>query len=99
MQNTINKDYKYIISKKNSVLLNTNKKFINCSNNFFVSKSLRFIFLELYQEGFVSNHYYGFSITSKRSRKLKLFRPSDRSFFKTSLEFPTLLHLGVLFKL
>ncbi len=102
MRSRINKDYNYIIYRKNSLLLESNKKFINCSSNKMESpfgfKSLRFVFLDLYQEGFVSNHYYGFSTTSKRSRKIKLFRPSDRSFFRISLEFPSLLYLKVLFK-
>lgn len=97
MRSVINKDYNYVIYKKNSLVLDNHKKLIKFSQkkrNFGETNALRFFFLDLYQEGFVSNHYYGFSVTSKRSRKVTLFRPSDRSFFKLSLELPSLLYLN-----
>lgn len=102
MRNQVNRDYNYILHQKNLLLLNTHKKFIGCSvgkqSCFSEFKYLRFVFLELYQEGFVSNYYYGFSLTSKFNRNTKLFRPSDRSFFKFSLGFPSLLYVKVFSK-
>jgi len=92
MQSNINKDYQYIKSKKN-LLFSIHKKIIEIKSKETLNcKFLRFFFLELYQEGFMSNYYYGFSITSKCKSNVKLFRPSDRSFLSFSLSFPGLLY-------
>lgn len=99
MRSSVNKDYNYIISKKKIAVLQVHKKILayrSTNKELILSRAVKFVFLDLYQEGFFSTHYYGFFISSKNRTKIKLFRPSDRSFLKFSLNFPGLLYLKVL---
>jgi hypothetical protein len=100
MRSVVNKDYNYITYKKKIAVLCVHKKILEYRSTkkdlSCLPRAVKFVFLDLYQEGFFSTHYYGFFISSKNRTKIKLFRPSDRSFLKFSLNFPGLLYLKVL---
>lgn len=99
MRSVVNKDYNYVSYKKKLMLFRVHKKILEYQNLkkevSCLSRAVKFVFLDLYQEGFFLTHYYGF-ILSKSQTKIKLFRPSDRSFFKFSLTFPGLVYVKLI---